>query len=469
VVAVLGLDDGAFPRTTAPDGDDVLARAPAVGDQDGRSEDRQLLLDALGAATDAFLVTYSGRDERTNEVRPPAVPLGELLDAIDATVRLSDGGAARDAVVIHHPLQPFDARNFTAGALVPGRPWGFDRVALDGARAAAGRRTPAPPLLAGPLPPVRAEVVELDDLVRFVQHPVRAFLRQRLGLAGRADDDEPADGLPVELDALARWGVGQRVLEALRAGADPATCRAAELARGLVPPGALGIRVVDGVLPTAAAIAAVATAAVDQGFDASSIQVDVTVAGTALVGTVPDVVGDVVRSVTFSRVAPRHRLASWVRLLAATASHPGRPLRAVTVGRGPRGTVAEVTVPAPGADRAVTVLEALVDLHRRGLCEPLPLFGETSAAWAAARCRDRPAGAAARRQWESTWDWEREDRDPEHVLVHGGPLPWAAVLALPVAPGESGPGWAADEATRFGRLARRLWDDLLAIEQVRSR
>jgi hypothetical protein len=28
-----------------------------------------------------------------------------------------------------------------------------------------------------------------------------------------------------------------------------------------------------------------------------------------------------------------------------------------------------------------------------------------------------------------------------------------------------GPGWAADETTRFGRCARRLWDGLLAREE----
>src|SRR5690349_20904777 len=82
VVCVLGLDDGVFPRKTAPDGDDLLQRDPCVGDRDVRSEDRQLLLDALLAATDRLIITYAARDERTNAARPPAVPLGELLDVI---------------------------------------------------------------------------------------------------------------------------------------------------------------------------------------------------------------------------------------------------------------------------------------------------------------------------------------------------------------------------------------------------
>ena len=95
VVCLLGLDDGAFPRKAPRDGDDLILEHPQIGERDPRSEDRQLLLDALLAATERLIITYAGNDERTNTQRPPAVPVGELLDAIDATVRLdADTGLA---------------------------------------------------------------------------------------------------------------------------------------------------------------------------------------------------------------------------------------------------------------------------------------------------------------------------------------------------------------------------------------
>ena len=66
VVCLLGLDDGVFPRKSPRDGDDLMLADPHVGDRDARTEDRQLLLDALLAATDRLIVTYTGNDERTN-------------------------------------------------------------------------------------------------------------------------------------------------------------------------------------------------------------------------------------------------------------------------------------------------------------------------------------------------------------------------------------------------------------------
>ena len=42
---------------------------------------------------------------------------------------------------------------------------------------------------------------------------MRAFLRQRLGISVGDYSDEVDDALPVELDGLERWGVGQRLLD----------------------------------------------------------------------------------------------------------------------------------------------------------------------------------------------------------------------------------------------------------------
>jgi exodeoxyribonuclease V gamma subunit len=476
VVCLLGLDDGAFPRKASRDGDDLMLDDPHIGERDPRSEDRQLLLDALLAAGERLIITYTGNDERTNTLRPPAVPVGELLDAIDATVR-REAGPARDRVVVRHPLQPFDPLNFTPGALGGAPPWSFDPVTLEGARALLRPRSAARGFLAVPLSPRGGRVVELEDLVRFVEHPVRAFLRQRLGIILRSSDDEIADGLPVELDGLERWGVGQRLLEARLRGVDGRAAILAEKARGTLPPGVLGLPVVNQLYPIVDAIVDQAQAAVPG--TAQPDPVDVRVAlpdGRLLNGTVAGVTDDVLLTTSFSRVSAKHRLAAWVRFLALNASVPERPFSAVTIGRGSRRDDVRVAVLPPLAatrdERRTAALEELtrlVDLFDRGMCEPLPIFCKTSAAYASAVAAGQDPRDAAGKDWTSNYKLELEDRELEHQLVLGAVLSLEELLAFAPRPGETGAAWADGEDTRLGRLARRLWDGLLAHEQVSAR
>jgi exodeoxyribonuclease V gamma subunit len=481
VVCLLGLDDGAFPRKAPRDGDDLMLDHPLLGERDPRSEDRQLLLDALLAAGERLIVTFSGKDERTNARRAPAVPVGELLDAVDATVRCEGGGAAREQVVVRHPLQPFDPNNFLRGQIAGPEPWSFDAVALAGARALAGPRSEPRPFLGGPLSQRPGAVVELADLVRFVEHPVRAFMRQRLGISLYSAADEVEDELSVELDGLQRWGVGQRLLEAQLRGIDQRTAILAEIARGTLPPGVLGKPVIDDLSPIVTGIVdrahAVAPAGPQAVVGGDPIDVRVALGDRRLLnGTVTGVSGDLLLTTTFSRVSAKHRIAAWVRLLALTAGSPERPFAAATVGRGQgRGDVRTAWIEPLGDDaesrRAVarSELAVLMDLYDRGMREPLPMFCLTSAAYAEAARQGQDGYPVAVKEWETEWNFDKEDREAEHQMAFGGVLTLSEVLEIGPRDGEEGEGWAESEASRFGRLARRLWEGLLAREEVRAR
>ena len=481
VVCILGLDDGEFPRKAPRDGDDLLLDDPHLGDRDPRAEDRQMLLDALLAATERLIITYTGNDERTNLVRPPAVPVAELLDVVDRTFRIDTGAehtSAREQVLVRHPLQPFDPRNFTDGALAPDGPWSFDRIALGGAVALSGPRPTTPPFLSGPLPGLTADLIELESLVRFVEHPVRAFLRQRLGISVRESLDEVQDALPIELGGLGEWGVGQRLLEGLLAGAELEDCVQAELARGLLPPAMLATPVLDRVRPVVGQLAAVAEEHSAGGADSLDVHVQLP-DGRTLAGTVAGVHTDTIRRVSYSRVRPRDRLGAWVRLLALTAARPERALQSVVIGRarsnsyGAQTTLARI--PPFSDDRvqrrrtALTHLEILVDLYDRGMREPLPLACDASAAYAQAVAQSEDAELAAQKQWETAFRFDKEDRQPEHLLVYGGQRSFTDLLSGPLRADEQTADWPQAETTRFGAYACRLWDGLLAHEQLIDR
>ncbi len=484
VVCLVGLDDGAFPRPTSEDGDDLMACQRRPGDWSASSEDRQMLLDALMAATGYLVMTYQGHDQHLNQPRPPAVPVSELLDVVDRTVRcaaLPDGTAppARTAVVVEHPLQPFDRDNFRRGALVAGASWRFDQAHLDGAVSLAGERKARAPFLRSPLPPLTERVVPLASLVRFLEHPVRAFLRQRLGYYPGEVPRALSDLLPLELGPLERWAVGDRALAAVVAGTDLDAALAAELGRGLLPPGLLGEKVLAEVRGVVKALMAGLGRLEGSGSLPPPVEVDVALPdGRSVVGTVPGAGGGKVVRVVYSKLAPKHRLRAWVQFVALSAAHPGLATGALTLGqsqgsRQDRPRVAsQVLSRFEGDERevaaqAVEQLARLVDLFDRGMREPLPIYCATSAGWAEAGHRGGPQLEVARKLWSGRWDGQGEAYDPEHVAVLGGAVDFEQVMAEAPEGYEQVAGWPAD-TSRFGRLATRLWAPVLAHEAVRE-
>ena len=491
VVCLLGLDDGAFPRRGRHDGDDLLLRDPQPGDRDPRAQDRQLLLDAVLAAQDAVIITYTGHDERTNAPRPPAVPVGELLDAIDQTAFRCDAISnavletetfpqnavpdrasgmvavvrrASEAVVVNHPLQPFDPLNFTSGqgpSPEGDGPWSFDRAALAGARALTGQRRDPAPFIEGPLPaPDGDRVVTLEELIAFVQRPARAFLRQRLGVSLLTPRDEISDVIPIELDARQRMSVGQRLLKARLAGIDPTAAALAEYARGTLPPGTLGEAVLNPIARSARALAGEARRYAGNS-ERRSLETNLAFDdGSRLIGTVSGVYGNLALTVSYARLDARQRIAAWVRFLALNAAHSELPFEAVTIGRPlfPAAAGSSGQVPAGaqivrirqlGADarsrasNAREQLQRLLNLRAQGLREPLELPCLSSEAYAAALRDGRDPAAAATAAWTSTFGVVREDQEPEHhflwdrrldleVLAARAPELWEPLLSREV-------------------------------------
>ncbi|MCX7041317.1 MAG: exodeoxyribonuclease V subunit gamma [Gammaproteobacteria bacterium] len=222
VICLLGMNDGEFPRRDPPGSLNRLAAQLSgphrqVGDRSVRDDDRGLFLQLFAAATQAFYVSYLGRDPRSGESLPPSVVVSELLDV--AAQYFASPDRARKELTVAHPLQPFsvaavggdvgegsDARRFTYQA-----GW---------ANAAALTRSQraAPPAFAAPLAEQAVATSSdwtRDQLVRVLSHPARAYLTQRLGLRlpdaqDRLPDEEPFDSN----QGLERFQLDARVLDA---------------------------------------------------------------------------------------------------------------------------------------------------------------------------------------------------------------------------------------------------------------
>ena len=443
VVCLVGLDDGVFPRAGAVDGDDVLGRRPLTGERDPRSEDRQLLLDAVLAATEHLVITYTGANEQSGARRPPAVPLGEILDAADRTT----AAPVRDQVLTRHPLQPYDARNFERA-----RPFSFDTAALAGARSAWSVRHEPPPLLAGPLPPGPATDVSLQDLKAFLVHPVRAFLRERLDVSTPFEPDDLADAIPVTLDNLEKWQIGDHLLRELLAGQDPVAVMTAEQLRGTLPPGGLGTVGARRGRPRSARSSGPAPPTYARASAARSTwtSTSATAAGSPAPCPASTATGSS-RSATPGSSA-RQRLQTWVDLLALSAVAPRRALdratRSAASAPGRSAPCPGRSTTAPSTGCATWSTSATRACASRCRCRSPPAPPGPRRTSRELMGQDISPAEAARREWETDphnqFGITGEDDDAYH---RGSTAPALRSACC------STPGWR--------RYAWRIWEPLL--------
>ncbi|HSP59669.1 MAG TPA: exodeoxyribonuclease V subunit gamma, partial [Ornithinimicrobium sp.] len=324
--------------------------------------------------------------------------------------------------------------------------------------------------------------VLLDDLVRFFDNPAKAFLRSRIGLYLPEVPEQRGEGIPVELDGLQRWVIGERMLTAVLAGRDPAATCEAELWRGELPPDALGHRTMEQLTGQVQELCqatwrAVGTGGWGEALERDSLDVDIALplpGGRRLVGTLSGLVGGSALSVSFSSVKAKHRLHSWISslVLAAAGQEQARSHHLGRYSFGRDKGVARVSHGPHEQQRAVELLGQLVDLRDRGLDAVLPLPVETSRAWAEQFLKNRSVHAAdqraAQRGWETQqggWGIRQEQDDTSWDRVLGGSLPLQAVLGTPL----EDERWFPDVPHRLGQLSLRLWEPVLTGHETLER
>jgi exodeoxyribonuclease V gamma subunit len=217
MIAVLGLDEGAFPRQERGDGLDLMARDRRSGDRGLRDDDRWLFLETVMAARDRLHLSYIGEGVRDGKPRNPAAPLAELMSALDQHAPVqpdAEGEVAKPQRPwwVRHPLQPFDTRYFDGkdAALFSHR----DAFAL-----ASNPEQATPAVFADLLKPLDDTAskssseasLPLATVLGYFRDPARQLLRDGLGLRLEASDqhdiEEPLDAT---VPAIAR--LPQRLL-----------------------------------------------------------------------------------------------------------------------------------------------------------------------------------------------------------------------------------------------------------------
>ncbi len=239
IIALLGMQDGEFPRPGTPAEFDRMRGQWRHGDPDPSLEDRYLMLETLLAARERLIICYSGRNEQDNEPLQPSIVVQELVDVLDQRYRIN-GCAAGQAIQQVHGLQPFSTANFDRETTAGFDAWWHKACASLYRHQPAARQSGWP---AWHLPlPEEEHPDQIDPrmLNRALSHPIRHFMQQRLHLHRPADEACPEDE-PFTLDALQQWQLRNRIMEQLLLHPD-APLEKQLRAAGMLPHGLPGSR-----------------------------------------------------------------------------------------------------------------------------------------------------------------------------------------------------------------------------------
>jgi len=414
VIALVGMNSGAFPRQGRPPGFDLIASSPSPGDRSLRDEDRYLFLEALLSARERLYISYVGQSITDNSEIPPSPIVSELLDYIDQGFEPSiPSNFIMEQLVVRHRLQAFSPAYFEGNA----RLFSYSVENLSALLSRQSEPQQPAPFLLQPIaaPPDDWKRLDIQTLKRFYRQPVEFFLRQRLGIVLQEQPSVPEDSEPFSLDDLTQYILKQELVAELLQGGNLSQTHDIVRSRGILPPGAAGEAIYAETVREARRFARrIQPYLGSRPFSSHEIRLEL--AGFYLAGTVGDLLPNFLLRYRCASIKPKDQLAAWIdHLILNCLDNDGQPRQSVVIG-------SDLAYRFLAVPEAKEILAGILRIYWEGLQAPLPFFPQSSFAYAESLAQDSDAaealGAAKKAWYASRYKRGRaEEEDPYNHLA----------------------------------------------------
>ena len=425
VICLLGMNDQDFPRSQYPVAFNRMGQEPRLGDRNRRDDDRYLFLESLLSAREVLSISWIGRNLRDNSLCPPSAVVSELQEYINQSCHVPDG-LVSETLTTTHPLQPFSRSCFSGAPATAS----YNRTWLP----AAAHET-RPPFLTGNLPePDDPEwrLIDVTQFIRFWRHPVRFFLRERLGMRLGQAKDYAGESEPFTLDALEQFRLRQDIVSGLLRHQADDQLFVRLSGSGCLPQSMFGQLQFDELAETGAEFAAALAPLVIQ--PCPPLEIDLTLGAFRLTGWLNDLYQAGRVTWRSAQLKGETLMEVWINhLLLNLAAQPGLPRGSTHLARGSgkKKDLVSIRTLQPVA-AAEPYLHELLAAYWQGLLRPLPFFPKTSLAYASAE--PEKALQQARQCWSGGFQRPGEGDEPEYRYFFSQVAPlnteFAALSAL---------------------------------------
>lgn len=206
VIAMLGLNNGKFPRQESAISFDLMARLGRVkGDRTKRDDDRYLFLEAITSARDYLYLSYIGRSVKTNVEQQPSLIHKELISYLRANYNWQDED------IKEYPLHPFSSKCYADEYRSYDEAWlkllqSEPKVFYDSKLLSNDVNLP--------------KSLSIAKLVKIFEDPIKAYTNYGLELYLEDDFEELEDSEPFDINSLDKHKFKQDLLNTLENNKD---------------------------------------------------------------------------------------------------------------------------------------------------------------------------------------------------------------------------------------------------------
>jgi len=393
VIAMLGLNDGEFPRRALPSQLDLMAKDPRQGDRSRREDDRYLFLETILSARDILYLSYIGRSAQNGTELLPSSLVSELGDYLDAQFATQEKWSSR--LLIQHPLHGFSPTYFLENGQ---HLFSYSQTQFETATNLLGTKKPVEPWFQESLPDLQTPLAAtLNEFVRFFQNPAAFFLQKRLGLTFKTIEEDTDDTEPFEINPLVRYQLRD---DGLR---HPGSSLTKWQAEGNLTPGEKGRALALQIESEAEAfLTKLAPYLAEKSLD--DIPFELPISSLLLSGQITDLRANGLLITQHGTIRSKHLLNAWIKHLILNSQTDRIDTRLI-------GRDESLCFKALPSDEALACLSTLGTIFTKGLNRPLPFFPETSHAWQNNSANPHKQPSAAQKAWFTTGFNRGEDED----------------------------------------------------------
>lgn len=107
VIALIGLNEGVFPRKLNSPDYDLMVQNPIITDRNRRNEDRNLFFESIMAAKERHYCSYIGQDRVDNEQLPPSPIVSDWIEYLSKS-----SGLEEESIVKKESISSFSPNSF---------------------------------------------------------------------------------------------------------------------------------------------------------------------------------------------------------------------------------------------------------------------------------------------------------------------------------------------------------------------